>query len=467
MADNPREEKKPELAHFHDCQGRSYTCDMGKPLGKGAQGMVLRVRDDVYSAIKIETLKKDKMHDAENIAAYADKIFSLRRLPVPLSSHISMPVAILNDAPGYVMRLLGDMRPIGDLLPQWETDILTCADEMPQWIMNTFEEEIARKHYQFYARSGGLRMRLCILLHLAGILGSLHGEGLLFGDLSPNNVLVGMDGEVWLIDVDNIHFDGWNHNKIWTQCYGAPEIARGEAPVSIAGDAYSFALLAFELLTMTHPFRDGAASEEDMDSEQNAVRGNLPWIYDSEDNSNSGGDPALDMLNLTPALFRLFRAMFEKGKLNKKERPQIWMFEAALENALDMCIRCPECGMSIVLSDQTGNECIYCDSRYPPILIGYAGNMAVFAHEAGNEPFSVPWRVFESEKKKDPALTLEWTGDKLSITSGAGLFYSIGEEPLMPCPRELTLDQNQIAKRLSFAPDADESRKVRFTWKEA
>lgn len=442
----PKEAGDPR--EFHDLQGRSYACDLAAPLGRGGQGMVLAVRDDVYSAVKIVCDKGEPCTDAASRELYGRTIRALGRLPIPEGCQVSMPVALLADVAGYVMRLLGEMHSLNSMLPERTPQLLT-ADGMPAWVEGVADDDRARRFVSFYARSGGLRHRLKILLHLADTLGALHGEGLLFGDLSPNNVFIGRSGEVWLIDTDNIEYDGLSRSFIHTPGYGSPEIVRGEEPVSIAGDAYSFALLAFETLTLSHPFLSGCAGDG-MDVEP-AERGEVPWICDSEDASNRAVSPWLTQ-TLTPALFRLFAAMFEEGRLHKGKRPQIWMFREALARALDMSVRCPACGMSVVAAEPWEHTCRFCEAALSPLLVIHAGEMPVFVHEAEGT-FTVPWRIFGPQKHQGHALRFEWQGERGRAFPGGvpgDVLYSEGGN-LMPCPEVLEFDKWRLTGGLSFA----------------
>lgn len=455
--------------HFHDVQGRSYTCDLTNPLGSGGQGMVLRVRDDIYSAVKIECVNKIPCRDERSREAFQRKVLALRRLPIPADCRVSLPVALLRDVSGYVMRLLGKMRPLNEMIPRRSPGLLT-ADGMPQWILGICEEdEYTRKHIHFYSRSGGLRTRLHILLQLAETLAALHGEGLLFGDISPNNVLIGSTGEVWMIDTDNIAYDGRSSTLIYTPGYGPPEIVCGKAKVSIAGDAYSFALLAFETLTMLHPFHDGSAGDEDMDAEERADRGELPWICDHADDGNRGGPLEFLAWNLTPRLFRLFSAMFEKGRSSPVDRPQLWMFRDALAQALDTCIRCPACGMGVVYAECSEHACMFCDATYPQILVAEVGEYTVFAHEL-EAAFAAPWRIFGALKRDGHALRFTWAEDKLCIFPGgkAGdISYSLEESSFEACPEVLEISLNIAERGVRFALRDARSRPVIIRLREA
>ena len=77
--------------------------------------------------------------------------------------------------------------------------------EIPKWLAAIPDKDVALLLFH-YADTGSTRRRLFALSKCASILARLHSAGLVYGDISPNNVFVG-DGdsrEVWLIDADNL-----------------------------------------------------------------------------------------------------------------------------------------------------------------------------------------------------------------------------------------------------------------------
>jgi len=113
-------------------------------------------------------------------------------------------------------------------------------------------------HIKNYLDQGGLSRRIRILCQLARTLNQLHGRGMLYGDLSPDNIFVSDDpahAETWLIDCDNISYESHTGLTVHTPDYGAPEVVRGEAMLSSLTDCWSFAVIAYQLLTHNHPLK--------------------------------------------------------------------------------------------------------------------------------------------------------------------------------------------------------------------
>ena len=266
-----------------------------QPLGRGGQGVVLRTRSP-HIAVKLigavedapaapEARSAQKLWgqltkapgialspDAQKHSALRRRLEDVRALPLP-GLHLAQPLSMLRDHVGYTMRLLTGMVPMRTLIAEPGT----------------------AKLGEFYQSSGGLGRRLELLANTAGLLARLHAVPLVYADVSPNNVFISETAEaseVWLIDLDNLDYLSANAPGIFTPGFGAPELVTGRAGVSTLSDSYSFAILAFWVLTQQHPFlgdyvdEGGWDDDGDEDREQLAFRGELPWIEDAADDSN-------------------------------------------------------------------------------------------------------------------------------------------------------------------------------------
>ncbi|TOM80986.1 protein kinase, partial [Vibrio parahaemolyticus] len=176
-----------------------------------------------------------------------------------------------------VMELMDGLVPLKSLLDSF----IEATDSI--------SEENQTPHIQNYLDQGGLRRRIRILCQLARTLNQLHSRGMLYGDISPDNIFVSDDpnySETWLIDCDNISFESHCGLTVHTPDYGAPEVVRGDAMLSSLTDCWSFAIIAYQLLTHNHPLKGDLVNDGEPEMEEEALRGEHPWINDPNDPDN-------------------------------------------------------------------------------------------------------------------------------------------------------------------------------------
>jgi serine/threonine protein kinase len=110
---------------------------------------------------------------------------------------------------------------------------------------------------------------LALLADCADALASAHARGFVHGDIKPGNIFVKRDGRACLLDFgardggdEAGGVDG--HRPVHaTPAYASPQVLTGLAPEP-RDDTFSFACVAFELLTGRHPFdRMNAARARD------------------------------------------------------------------------------------------------------------------------------------------------------------------------------------------------------------
>lgn len=93
---------------------------------------------------------------------------------------------------------------------------------------------------------------------IAGGLAAAHAQGIAHGDLKPDNVIVGPDGRIRILDFGlaerRLDATPVAHAGIaGTPGYMAPEQLRG-GPATPAADVFAFGVLLFEMATGRHPF---------------------------------------------------------------------------------------------------------------------------------------------------------------------------------------------------------------------
>ena len=357
-----------------------------KVLGQGGQGVVFRTKDPDL-AIKLVTDESGTpVTDEESVERYSKRFKRVRLLPLPENLNISVPAALLQNNAGYVMQLLSEMVPFSHFWLDGKSAENIGTDDIPVWLSAMPENE-AKKIVHYY-RTGGLRRRLHALYKCASLLARLHGNGMVYGDISPNNIFISEgldDSAVWLIDADNIRFEiTAGGSVVYTPKYGAPELVQGKDGGRPSSDCHAFAVVAFYLLSLIHPFvgkkvdgtDDGDWADEendDEDVEDKAYAGLFPWVDDQGDDSNSSDSGLPRSLLFTEKLTTLFEGTFGQGRTSPLLRPTIYHWPEALAQAADMTVTCPGCSMNyyydFIHPETEDHNCPYCKTQRPQVLI--------------------------------------------------------------------------------------------------
>lgn len=361
-------------------------------LGRGGQGATFKTQDPGV-IIKISFVGAN---DEKKRSEYRDLIDEVRCLPLTRDMHIAFPVYVLRGCCGYVMQLMNDMESINEQLLEMNE-------------ANTVSEKL-----EYYQRTGGLLRRLKLLINLAEILDLLRGKNLVYADLSPANVFVSKDitqAEVWLIDADNIRYSKDISSSFGTPEFWAPEVACGQKN-SMFADVYSFALLAYILLTSQKPFYgniifknkrydederivsdaqeddwgvDGQGNElmeDDWDVDEHgnepaegdwgenssddvyamAEKGLIPWIDDPDNRDNECTEKFIRPYTIDEGLFECFNRTFNRtGRKEPESRPTPKDWIKAIHNAINNVVECG-CGWTYYASESV---CPKCDAKRP------------------------------------------------------------------------------------------------------
>lgn len=309
---------------------------LSKKIGTGGQGEVWLAE----GGRRIVKLLKARF-DAE---ALRRQFAFVRRLDLG-GLHVARPIAVLKPPHvGYVAEFLGDMMPIKVLMEAPDSDLL-------HWHINT----------------GGLRRRLRLLAHAGEALLGLHARGVVYADVSHKNVFVSEPvhaTEAWLIDLDNLSHASDPQNVIYTPGYGAPEVVAGSAGCTSLSDAWAFAVLVWNTLTLTHPFIGDLVNDGEPELEEEAFAGLLPWTGHSADDRNrcSTGLPA--ELVLASKLMELARKTFEEGITDRKRRTSVSDWVDRLHATADQTVTCPGCSGGYLVTELV---CPWCDEPRPPV----------------------------------------------------------------------------------------------------
>jgi len=384
----------------------------GDELARGGQGVVFRTVD-ADLAIKQPIIPATGKLDRD--AKLRERFQKIRTLPLPPRIPISMPLAILRDDPGYVMRLLNGMRAFEFFDLNGTTKKELEKRSLPQWLTNVSDKNMALRLFH-YANTGSTRLRLYALYKCASILSRIHYAGLVYGDISPKNVFVGEGNtpDVWLIDADNLRSEFISgRNSFFTPHYGAPEIMQKKDQSRPRTDCWAFAVMAFMSLALCHPFigkkvlqhddeekgwsaesaQQAAADGIPADLDEQAYAGFLPFIDDKNDDTNES-IPGMGLpreLVVTPVIIKLFQETFGAGREQPHRRPAMAFWALELARAYDHSLICPDCKMSYFADDH--KKCPYCDTPRPAFLRVRTKQWEIIISSDTNE-FIMPHRLF-------------------------------------------------------------------------
>ncbi|MBR0191055.1 MAG: hypothetical protein IJQ31_03205 [Thermoguttaceae bacterium] len=228
------------------------------------------------------------------------------------------------------------------------------------------------------------------------------------------NVFIGEDApcDCWLIDADNLCSESLKGGQIiYTPHLGAPELVQLKDVPRPRTDCWAFAVMAFQILALCHPFIgkkvleadeedngwDSEPSEQDtsVDLDEQAYKGYLPYIDDEDDDSNefSGGLPRQLILN--SQLRTLFQETFGAGRLQPHRRPSMAFWALEFARAFDNSIRCPSCKMSYFHSPDF-EKCPYCQNPQPAFVIAKTNRWQTILLGENKASFqkSLPGRLF-------------------------------------------------------------------------
>lgn len=320
-----------------DQHGQSY--ELTGRIGEGGQGIVCTTN---YPNVLVKVARATT---EEKRASWTSKIRALMRQPLE-GLPIAHPQALITQPqPGYVMELMDGLTPMTELM-QVATDALMSDESLSG-----------------YVKTGGLLRRLKMLARLARVLADLHGRGLAYGDLSPANVFVSQSleyAEVWLIDADNVASQSRDGQQgVFTPDYGAPEILRGESGINTLTDSWSFAVMAYRILTLVHPLKGDVVLEGEPEREEAALRGELPWVDHPVDRSNALSIGLPREITLNAPLRALFERCFNAGLNNPGERPSLNEWADTFEAATGHSDQCESCGSTFFYTSK--HICPFCD----------------------------------------------------------------------------------------------------------
>ena len=154
-----------------------------------------------------------------------------------------------------------------------------------------------------------------ILVSIGYAIEFCHNHGVYIGDLSYNNILFDLDTKrVFVIDFDSVNLKEGD-NTVFTDHFVDPKAISkdGYAKCSKNADWYAFAILAFYLLTLLHPF-NGVYFDEETNQKLTIPQRKVRKISVLGDHGVKIPPIALDWDFMTPELINAFLDIFERDK---------------------------------------------------------------------------------------------------------------------------------------------------------
>ena len=323
----------------------------GEPLGQGGQGIVCRTKDKNI-ALKFLVKNGSIIQDEQIYESYKNRINDISILKIDDDINICRPEIILKKPTcGYVMKLLNELTPVSNLIYS------TSYGEYKDYLIS----------------DGTLKKKLEVLIDLSRVLARLHSKGMIYGDLSPNNVFYSKKdvfSKVWLIDCDNLHLYDETVSTIFTPGYGAPEVVKKVSPNTQYSDSFSFSVLAFKILTSQHPFindyngesSSGGWDASTVSTESDADANDVLWLCDSK--TNAPEDLKDFIRHFVPAnLMKLFDATFnDTGRKLPYTRPSMRTWFENLCQVYTKIWKC-SCGNFNFFTDK---KCFSCNNSFNP-----------------------------------------------------------------------------------------------------
>ena len=370
--------------------GKTYV--LGNRLGGGLEGSIFNVEGFPKHVIKI--INDDKMTKVQRNDTYNHLrwLFNLGSRNKTISQILTVPKALLDDHLGYIM------------LKANEHDSLKKYLDIPE-DMTDFED--------WYKKAFTLKKRYQIIIKLFSSLRDLHLAGLVFTDLSPNNIMVHQkQNQIVFIDTDNTRnrMDSYL-GVLGTPGYMAPEVYRKPdlnlikaynidpqvlsncGRITPESDIFSAAIIAFQLLALQHPFIGDEVENGEPELEEKALAIETDYILQEGTSNKSSMNlvPNFEKIT-TPKIRELFYKTFVDGKNTPSLRPTDEEFLEAFQNAYDLIVECPNCGFSRIYSFDSANECLNCEEELGPkvVLVMYNvilnANRAELINSIGNYP---------------------------------------------------------------------------------
>jgi len=302
-------------------------------INEDAQGSVYLLEDEAHI---VKLFPNTKQHNSiKATISYLNNLdLSLKRFAVPR-------IEVISPQCGYIANFCSELMPISKLI------CIAGNETKSDW----------------YAKTGGTNKRYAVLSNLAFILRGLHFRGLTFCNISSNNVYISSspnNNKVFLINVEHLRHKTCSVSNTFTPRYGAPEVVSFEAANTPMSDCFSFAVLAYEVLTQSHPFLrnetgDGIISEEDNSNGEITEDNKNPY------SSHGHSINRKRLVFISPELMNLFIRMFYEANNNPDKRPDMYEWYEVMSKSFNNLLKCPYCHIDYFYDNE--QTCPFCEQE--------------------------------------------------------------------------------------------------------
>lgn len=335
---------------------------LGEKIGSGKEGNIFELVEKRKAVVKIIDDTYMSKSQRKEMYEHLKWLYNLGRQAEKkeLKQYMALPLGLLDNELGYAMLKAGEHESLSSYITIPGDD-----EDFDLWYR---EKYTLKKRYQ-------------IIINLFDALRKIHLAGLIFTDLSPNNIMVHKtQNQIVFIDTDNMRKRTDSYlSVLGTPGYMAPEVYRkpdmvfaeknnidpkilsNSGRITTESDIFSAAVIAFQLLTLWHPFIGDVIEEGTADDETRALEIKTDYIFKAGTSNTSTYALVPKFVDLTtPEIRNMFERTFDTGKESPSLRPTAEEFHEAFQNALDMIVECPSCGFSKIYAPDEINHCVGC-----------------------------------------------------------------------------------------------------------
>lgn len=326
------------------------TEELGSIITQGARGSIYASLDG-RSAVKLysTSTQAEAQRLAQTIQRLINDVNPTKDDPYWQEYFAWPEKLIVTPAVGYRMRLVRDMKPMGNFI-----------------FPRTFNSMPPNERGWFLGR-------IAVAIKLANAARCMAARGICYPDFCSNTVMMdAYDGRMTLTDCDNITVPGVIPAEVLgTPNFMAPELWSQQQKIpTITSDRHSLAVLFYYLLVGYHPLIGDKVHFPDDPYKDDQARFGLGALYIEHptDHSNRNPDQRFFASMLGAELDEIFREAFVTGLHHPNARPQPQQWLRALVCAFDRIVPCetsaPECWWhSFVVLPQNNFACPCCNQR--------------------------------------------------------------------------------------------------------